>query len=128
MGNDEGAVKEKDGVEKLAYNINRNEKRWESNVFAEPEIAKSNRRNLAPAAQGKSGLYGDVDDKTDWTKPKPIAAVISQKDDYAKPLDVIENTDYERKSKELYGNSSYKPVKKGETGLLSNGTDWRNAA
>lgn len=75
-------------------------------MFAEPELAKPNRRNLEPAAQGKRGLYGDVDDKMDWSKPKPIAAVMSQKDDYAKPLDQLENTDYERKSRELYGDSS----------------------
>ena len=124
MGNDAAAQKENDGDLHHAIST-RDENKWQSNVFAGPKPDKLHRKNLEPAAQGKAGLYGDKDDKMDWWKPVSFAGEISQKEK-TREVAFKEAPDYERKNKELYGNSLYAPTKKGDGGLMTAGADWKN--
>ena len=65
IGNQPRALKEGDGNLHHAIST-RNEKNWQSNVFAGPEQDRQRRKNLEPQGQGKLGLYGDKDERHDW--------------------------------------------------------------
>ena len=79
MGNDDAADKMNDGGLHKPIST-RNEGKWGSNVFGEAEANRITRKNLEPSSIGKGGLYGERDEREDWQKPKPIAAVISMKE------------------------------------------------
>lgn len=61
----------------------------------------------------------------DWQKKKNIAGVISQKEK-TRPVAFDQTQDFERKNRELYGNSKYEPSKRGDGGLMTAAADWRN--
>ena len=70
-------------------------------------------------------MYGDQDDKMDWWKPTTLAGTVSQRQE-TRPVEFSKEQDYERKNRELYGNSKYAPAKKGDGGLMTAAADWRN--
>jgi hypothetical protein len=90
--------------------VARQEKQWESHVFGEAVQEKATRKCLAKQGAGYAGLYGDENDKL-WDKRQTFAGQISKKEETRAPKEDNTKAD-DRKMKELYGNSSYEPLKK----------------
>jgi len=90
--------------------VTRQNERWESNVFATPQLDQSRRKNLEKKGAGYGGLYGDsTHDK--WDKKLNFAGEVSQREKTRPPVLEGSAAD-ERKLKELYGNSKYEPLKR----------------
>ena len=61
-----------------------------------------------------------------WQRKTNLAGVVSQKKENTGPK-FDETPGYDRKNRELYGNSAYAPApKKGAKDLMTSGADWRN--
>lgn len=92
--------------------ITRQDKNWESQVFAGPQQNKVNRKILSRGDHGRGGLYGDKDDEY-YEKRQNFAGTISQKE-ATKPIVFDETAAEERKIQELYGKGKYQAHKRGE--------------
>lgn len=93
--------------------MNRNEKHWGSSVFAGPKNEASKRTRLNHNDKGREGLFGDTMDRDAYQKKTNLAAAISTKEDTRPPNFDKAGAD-ERKNRELYGNSNYDPVGRGQ--------------
>lgn len=89
--------------------MTRNEKNWQSSVFAGPKIEASKRPRLNNKDKGREGLFGDSMEKDAYQKKTNLAAAISSREATRGPVFDQSGAD-ERKARELYGNSSYAPV------------------
>lgn len=94
-----------------ASNVKRDEKHWGSSVFAGPKIEQSKRVRLNNNDKGREGLFGDSMDKYAYEKQTNLAAAISTREE-TKPPKFDQAAADERKARELYGNSNYKPLGK----------------
>jgi|APSaa5957512535_1039671.scaffolds.fasta_scaffold50075_3 hypothetical protein len=105
MGNDEAAIKTKDGI--LHNSIStRKETNWQSNVFADPKLDQPTRKKLGREDNGRQGLYGDEHGSDNWQAKRSFAADMSKKEPTRPPV-FDEKAADDRKMKELYGNSGY---------------------
>jgi len=109
-GNDEKAINERDGDIYGASAVKRENKNWQSNVFGGAKSEESMRKRLGKGDKGREGLFGDTMDKDAYAKKVSLAGVISQKGDTRAPT-FNDAPDFERRNKELWGNSSYEPLK-----------------
>lgn len=78
IGNDEAALKQRDGALHNAIST-RKETKWESNVFSGPKQNAVTRKDLAPQNAGRSGLYGDVEGSESWQKKTNLAGALAKK-------------------------------------------------
>jgi len=98
----------KDGSIHNASKVVRQDKNWQSNVFAGPKIEESKRKRLNHNDKGKAELFGDSMEQDAYNKRTNLAAAISQKEKTRPPVFDNSNPD-DRRQKELYGNSNYQP-------------------
>lgn len=111
MGNNDVVARKIDS-EKQHKPVTRQEDRWQSNVFAESQLDKINRRVLSKGDAGRGGYYGDEKSQDIWQRrQETFAGVVSQKQNTRPPQFDDSGAD-DRKMKELYGNSHYEPLKK----------------
>ena len=61
--------------------------------------------------KGREGLFGNTMDPDAYEKKTSLAAAISQKESTRDPV-FDQTADYDRKTRELYGNSNYNPIGK----------------
>lgn len=78
MGNDEAALKMKDGVSHKAIST-RTEDKWNSTVFAGPQKNQTTRKILAKQDAGNAGLYGNKDGSNQWQKKTNLAGALAKK-------------------------------------------------
>ena len=120
MGNDEPALKQGDG--NIHHPITtRNERNWNSNVFAGAKPEELRRKNLARGDAGRGGLYGDQDEQ--WNKKQNLAGAFKRETEVKYQVEVAAN---DRKLKELHGEKAQNAGKKGDGALMASSADWRN--
>ena len=111
IGNNENAINERDGTTVGASAVKRDNNNWQSNVFSGPKSNESTRKRLGKGDKGRDGLFGDSMEKDAYAKKTNLAGIISQKGETRPPV-FNESADFERRNKELYGDSStYEPSK-----------------
>jgi len=95
------------------HHISRQERKWESNVFAGPKPEEVRRKILGKNDHGKGNLWGDEEREEDYKyrKTNNFAGEISTKEPTRDPY-FDEKEAEERKLNELYGNSKYAVNKK----------------
>ena len=106
IGNDDDAARDRDGNIHGAQNVNRDNKNWQSTVFAGPKMEQSNRVRLGKGDKGRDGLFGNTMDDDAYAKKTSLAGAISQKEGTRAPV-FDQSADFERKNRELWGNSNY---------------------
>ena len=77
MGNDEAALKMKDGQIINGSTIARSEKHWQSSVFGGPQEQQIKRKVLGKPGAGIDGFYGDNDDPATREKKTTFAGEFS---------------------------------------------------
>lgn len=102
---------ESNGTSNASKAVNRNEKNWQSSVFAGPKIEPSKRTRLNKNDKGREALFGDTMEPDAYQKKTNLAAAISTREATREPQ--FDNAAAEeRKARELYGNSAYAPIGK----------------
>jgi hypothetical protein len=109
LGTDEAAAKIGDGRIYNAQNVTRHENKWQSNVFGDPIVERSGRKNLATGDKGREGLFGNNEPVDAYKRKQNFAAALSQKVEMQGPA-YNEEPAEQRRLKELYGNSQYAPL------------------
>jgi len=89
-----------------AGNVTRDEKKWQSTVFAGPQNEQSKRPRLGKNGVGREGLFGNTGEPDAYQRKTTFAAEMSQREE-TKPPKFEEAWALERKHKELHGNSLY---------------------
>ena len=103
--------------------IVRDEKKWKSDVFGTPIQETVNRKILAKEDAGKEKLWGYDNMLDTYQKKANLASALSKKTVIKEVPNVLAE---DRFAKEMYGNSAYKPTKKGDGSLMTSAADWRN--
>lgn len=106
MGNNESAHKHTDGHIHNAQIVTRVENKWQSNVFGEAIVEKSNRRKLGGEALGNEAYFGVNGEKDQFARKVNFAGTMSQKEQTREPQFDKTAAD-ERLYREVYGNSKY---------------------
>jgi len=94
-----------------AQNVKRDDQKWKSSVFGGPVAEQSKKKKLNFNDKGRDGLFGNSMEPDAYAKKTNLAATISTKEPTRDPI-FDNSADHERKARELYGNSNYKPPKK----------------
>lgn len=115
MGNNELAHKCTDGHIHNAQTVTRQHDKWQSNVFGDPIVEKSNRKKLGGDAQGKDAYFGSNGEKDQFSRKVNFAGTMSQKEVTREPQFDKTAAD-ERLYREVYGNSKHQPPEKQPSG------------